>query len=154
MERLLLLTTAIWLAASWIYIFLLRARINECMSYIENRIETDNPASESGDSSASGEGEEEETGNPPRRQLSSTTSSPLEGATTADRPQPIVEISGNHSSFHYRCSDCSRIFLLPEDQPAKEAARELFRCFEEHVAEEHPIFHSLSDQRQPRPVEI
>jgi hypothetical protein len=153
MERLLLLTTAICLAASWIYIFLMRARISDCISYIENQIEKGNTVFGSEDSSGE-ESEAEETGNPPRSQLSGATSAPLETAPTAEKPQPLVEISGNHSSFHYRCSDCSRIFLLPEDQPAKAAARELFRCFEIHVEEEHSVLHSLDDQREPRPLEI
>jgi hypothetical protein len=154
MERLLLSTTAIGLAASWIYIFLLRARISDCVSHIKNRIEKDNSLFGSGDSRGSEEREAEGTGNPPRSQLSGAASSPLERARTAGKPQPLVEISGNHSSFHYRCSDCSRIFLLPEDQPAKEAARELFQCFEEHVAEEHSALRSLGDRGEPRQLVV
>jgi hypothetical protein len=124
------------------------------MSYIENQFEKNNPVFGSGDSSASEKREAEGAGNPPRGQLSGAKSSPLERATTVEKPQPLVEISGNHSSFYYRCSDCSRIFLLPEDQPAKEAARELFLCFEEHVAEEHSALHSLDNQREPRPLVV
>jgi hypothetical protein len=153
MERLFLVGTTISLAASWIYIFLLRARISECMRYIQKRIERASPVRWSGDSSAGEEGEAEYTGNPPPSQLDGAISSLLGRATTAERPQPIVEILGNHSSFYYRCSDCSRIFLLPEDRPPKEAARELFRSFGEHVEEEHSLLHSVADQRERRPLE-
>jgi hypothetical protein len=153
MERLLLLSTAIGLAGSWIYIFLLRARINDCMSYIESRIERGKPVFGSGDSSASEERQAEGTRNPPRSPLDGATSSPPERRKMAEEPQPIAEFQGDRSSFHYRCSDCSRIFLLPEDQPPKEAARELFRRFREHVEEEHSELRSVDDQGEPRALE-
>jgi hypothetical protein len=40
--------------------------------------------------------------------------------------------------FFYQCSQCGRLFVLPEDRTPKEGASELWAAFKEHVQEEHP----------------
>jgi hypothetical protein len=132
---------------------MLRARISQCLRYIQNQFEKGASLFGSGESSAGKEHEAEGTKYPPPIQLSDASPSPSEVVTVADKPQPIAVFSGNRASFYYRCSDCSRIFLLPEDQPAKEAARELFLCFREHIEQDHLKVASAGDQQEPRPAE-
>ena len=153
MERVVLVSGAICLAASWVYIFVLRARISQCMHYVQNQIEKGASLFGSGESGAGNEHEAEGMGYPPPSQLSDASPSPSEVVTMADKPQPIAEFAGNRASFYYRCSDCARIFLLPEDQPAKEAARELFLCFREHIEQDHLMVASAGEQEEPLPVE-
>ena len=40
--------------------------------------------------------------------------------------------------FSYKCSFCNRRFPPPEDREPKEAMKEVWEAFQEHIGEEHP----------------
>jgi len=55
MKQVILVSLVACLVASWIYILLLKVKIRDCMSYIQNRIDRCNSNSESADCSGQGE---------------------------------------------------------------------------------------------------
>ena len=54
------------------------------------------------------------------------------------KPKLIISNAGKGQPIYYMCSNCLREFPLPEDQPPKDAVRELFTSFKEHVEQIHP----------------
>jgi len=146
MERALLICAAAALAASWIYILFLKATIRDYASYIHQRIEKSNQGFERMGRSLRERRETEETGNPLRVRTSNATSSRQERNSMAKKPQLIIDSPGNHQSVFYRCSHCWHEFPLPDDQPPKQAVRELMGRFREHVAKEHADIAAGSDE--------
>ena len=61
-----------------------------------------------------------------------------EETTTTKTPVLLVGGSVKGEPIYFICSACLRGFPLAEIQPPAQAARELLRCFQEHVAQEHP----------------
>lgn len=55
-----------------------------------------------------------------------------------EKPQLIVGYSDKRQPTQYMCSRDLQLFLLPDDQPPKEAAAELYRAVCEHLEQEHP----------------
>jgi hypothetical protein len=137
MGRMLLVSVVVYLVASWAYILLLRAQVRDCMTYIRERIAKCNPGFDSAGGKPQQEHVTKERGNFPRVHSSAAVPAQPERATLTGKPHLIVDSSGNQPSLDYRCSHCLRTFPLPENQPAKGAAAELFRCFREHVEQEH-----------------
>jgi DNA-binding NarL/FixJ family response regulator len=80
----------------------------------------------------------EGSGNPSRTQSRDGAPAQQEGTTTAERPRLLVSRSSEGEPIYYMCSYCLRGFLLPDIQPQKEAAKELYRSFREHVERKHP----------------
>jgi hypothetical protein len=54
-----------------------------------------------------------------------------------EKPKLIVSGSGKGELIYYICSHCSRGFSLADNQPPKQAVRELYHRFLEHVEHEH-----------------
>jgi hypothetical protein len=80
----------------------------------------------------------EGSGNPSGTQIGDGGPAQQEGTTTAERPRLLVSRSSEGEPIYYMCSYCLRGFPLPDIQPQKEAARELYRSFREHVERKHP----------------
>jgi hypothetical protein len=137
MGHMLLVSGVTCLIVSWIYIFLLRAKVRDCMAYIGERIVKCNPGVDFTDGSPREERETKAKGNRARMQPNAAASAPPKEATLAGKPQLIVASSGNCPSLGYRCSHCLRSFSLVEYQPPKGAVAELFRRFREHVEQDH-----------------
>lgn len=138
MEHIFLVGAVACLAVSWIYLLLLKAKIRDCMRYIEDRIEKANSGRESVSRSLEQGHESRLTDDPSRLRFQSNTFSALGRARPDEKPKLIVGDSGSLQPFHCLCSHCLRTFYLVGDQPAKEAVAELRRAFAEHVEQEHP----------------
>jgi hypothetical protein len=55
----------------------------------------------------------------------------------SERPKLVMTNWLRGEAIGYKCSLCSRVFLLPEDRSPKEAAAEVMDAFKEHVRELH-----------------
>jgi len=125
------------LIVSWFYIFLLKAKVRDCMTYIQYRIDKVNPnpgklnrGPEAGDGSKG-------TGDPSRPRYEGAATPALGGLVMEGRPKLIVGGSGSSQPLQYVCSHCLRPFHFPGNQPPKEAVAELLQSFGEHVEREH-----------------
>ena len=137
MEHIYLVGAVACLVVSWIYILVLKAKIRDCMSYIQNRIDQTNPGLESAGRSLEVVHGSKGTGNPLRDCFTGTTFSSRERATMDEKPKLIVGNSDSRQPFHYLCSHCLKQFYLLGNQPPKEAVTELLRTFGEHVVQKH-----------------
>jgi len=84
------------------------------------------------------EHEKEGSGNPLPTHFSNGGPSHPEGTTTTEKPKLLVSRSSKGEPIYYMCSCCLRGFPLPDVQPPKQAMRELYRAFRQHVAQKHP----------------
>ncbi len=138
MERLIQEAELACLVGSWIYIFLLRAELRNCKSYIHSRIDGCIPVyarSNGGSTSELGTREETDIFN---TNPTGTQSIPTEVSTMAERPRLFLEFTTSQQPVVYRCSHCSIAFPLANEQLPRVAAAELVRRFKEHVRQEHP----------------
>jgi len=135
MEHVFLIGAVTCLVISWVYIFALKTRVRDCMTYIQSRIDKATPNSESPNHRNEGGQGSEDSGEPPRRSFEDVTKPAVGKATMNGRPKLIV---GGSDGLQYLCSHCSRPFFLPSGQPPKEAVAELLHNFGEHVEREHP----------------
>jgi len=69
-----------------------------------------------------------ESGGPPRHNATITT----------EKPKLLISKLSEGEPVYYLCSYCLRGFLLADNQPPIQAAREMYRCFREHVKQKHP----------------
>jgi len=150
MVRLLLIGAVACLCVSWVYIFLLRSKLRDCMTYIHNRIDTTNRVFAGSSGGPRGGTDVKRTANSPRLGVEEVTTPAQETATMDEKPKLIVGGSGSPQPLHYLCSHCLRPFHLSGDQPPKEAVAELLSKFGEHVEREHPDF--VRDSNTPPEV--
>jgi len=54
-----------------------------------------------------------------------------------EKPQLVMDASAKGESIVYRCSACTEIFLLPNEQTPKAAAAKLWAAWNQHVQEKH-----------------
>jgi len=138
MEHVYLIAAVVCLIASWIYILLLKARIRDCASYIQNRLLRSNQ----------GVGREDENFREP---IASQATADIDGQrpggsllSTAETlmrpctPQLVADESADVQPIHYVCSDCRLPLPLPLNKPLAEALGELLGHFEEHIKHAHP----------------
>jgi len=137
MEHIYLAGAAAGIILSWVYILCLKAKIRECLGYIETRIDLANPGLSDRGRRCAGDESNGEAGSS-LRDRNDIVLAPQGGAAVADKPKLIVANSGINQPFHYLCSLCLWPFLLPGDQPPKAAVAELFHTFREHIEQEHP----------------
>ena len=138
MEHLFLIGAVTCLVVSWFYIFTLKTKVCDCMTYIQSRIDKASPSFESLRHRTEGGQGPEDSGDPPRRSFKDVTK-PAVGKVTMDgKPKLIVGDPNSLEPLQYLCSHCSRPFHLSSNQPPKEAVAELLRNFGEHVEREHP----------------
>ena len=64
--------------------------------------------------------------------------SPKVRANLSQRPRLLPSGSDRGESVFYACSCCLQRFSLADDQPPKQAVKELYQYFREHVEQEHP----------------
>ena len=145
MEHKCLVGAVVGLVASWVYILMLRAKIRNCVSYIQHRIDQANFGVRAGNTSPRREGEAKCAATSPRSHFSIVIPSPAERGAMGEKPHLIVGDANLHRPFYYQCSHCFQPFSLPGDQTAKLAVEELFRRFHEHVEEEHSNLAPRSD---------
>jgi len=138
MERLFLIGAIACLVVSWLYILLLKTKVRDCMSYIQNRIDATNRGLEGAQSSPEDGRDSRRTGGSWRLGREETTKPVLGKATMHGKPKLIVGGSDSPQPLHYLCSHCLQPFYLPGNQPPKEAVAELPQNFGEHVEREHP----------------
>jgi hypothetical protein len=55
----------------------------------------------------------------------------------SEEPRLVVTEWVKGEPVTYKCSQCSQIFILPDDRTPKEAAAELLAAFHEHLGEVH-----------------
>jgi len=137
MERLFLIGAIACLVVSWLYILLLKTKVRDCMSYIQNRIDATNRGLEGAQSSPEDGRDSRRTGSSWRLGREETTMPVLRKATMNGKPKLVVGGSDSPQPLHYLCSHCRQPFYLSANQPPKEAVAELLRNFEEHVEREH-----------------
>jgi len=138
MERLFLVGVVVCLGISWFYIILLKAKVRDCMAYIQNRIDAANRSLESPQGSPEDPYDSKQPGNSwrPGREKAA---GPDRGEATMDRkPKLIVGGANSPQPLHYLCSHCLKPFYLRGNQSPKEAVAELLQEFGEHVEREHP----------------
>jgi len=63
--------------------------------------------------------------------------SPRRQEETIEKPKLEISQYVKGEAFTYQCSLCGQAFLLPEDRNPKEAMKELWTAFNEHVREVH-----------------
>ena len=137
MERLLLIGAVVCLVLSWFYIFLLRARLRDCMAYIHSRIDTDYRRLEGPLATAAGGRPAMHIGSRWRLSMDGAIRGVEGKATMNEKPKLIVSGSDSPQPLHYVCSHCSRPFYLSGNEPPKEAVAKLLESFGEHVEREH-----------------
>lgn len=54
------------------------------------------------------------------------------------KPKLILKGTGEQDCLGYHCSDCDLEFPLAEDETPKQAMKDLYRQFAEHVEKQHP----------------
>ena len=138
MDQVYLVVAVVCLVASWIYILVLKARIRDCVRYIQHRIDQANPGLAGADGSPDKGHESKETGNPSPLPSNSPTPSLMVEATTGGKPKLIVASPDLHRPFHYLCSHCAQTFTLPAEQSLKEAVVELVLRYTQHLEDHHP----------------
>lgn len=137
MERLYLIGAVTCLVVSWFYIFALKRKIRDCMTYIQDRIDKATFNFESLNHRTEGGQRSEDSGDPSRRSFEDVTKPAVGKATMEGKPKLIVGNPDRLEPLQYLCSHCFRAFYLPSSAP-KEAVAELLHNFEEHVEREHP----------------
>jgi hypothetical protein len=137
MERLFLIGALATLVVSWLYIFLLKTKVRDCMAYIHTRIDTANRGLADPLPGPSGGLNSRRTGNSWGIGRKEASMPALEKATMEGKPKLIVGGSDSPQPLHYLCSHCLQPFYLPGNQPPKEAVAELLQNFGEHVEREH-----------------
>jgi hypothetical protein len=138
MERLILIGAVTCLVVSWLYIFLLKARVRDCVTHIQNRMGTAIRRLEAPNGGPDGRHEVERAANSSRLGMEEATGPALGRATMDGKPKLIVGGPDSLQPLHYLCSHCLQPFYLRGNQPPKEAVVELLHSFEEHVKREHP----------------
>ena len=137
MERLFLIGAVASLVVSWLYIFLLKTKLRDCMTYIHNRIDTANCGLVGPLRSPASGHNSMQAGNAWCSGIKEAATPALEKTTMEAKPKLIVGGSDSPLPLHYLCSYCLRPFYLPGNQPPKEAVAELLQGFREHVEREH-----------------
>ena len=137
MERLFLIGAVACLVVSWLYIFLLKTKVRDCMTYIHNRIDTASRSLVGPLRSPAGGHNSKRTGNSWCLGRKEAAMPAQEKVTMEGKPKLIVGGSDSPQPLHYLCSQCLQPFYLPGNQPPKEAVAELLQSFGEHVEREH-----------------
>lgn len=138
MEHLFFLIGAVTcLVVSWFYIFALKAKVRDCMTYIQDRIDKATPNFERQNHRTEGGQGSDDCGDPSRRNFKDVTKPAAGKATIDGKPKLIVGDPGRLDPLQYLCSHCLRPFYLPSSQPPKEAVAELLHNFGKHVEREH-----------------
>jgi hypothetical protein len=138
MEHLFLIGAVACLVVSWFYIFALKTKVRDCMTYIQSRIDKATPNFESLNHRIEGGKGSEDSSDPPRRSFKDVTRPAVGKATMDGKPKLIVGDPDSLEPLQYLCSHCLRPFYLPSNQPPKEAVAELLHNFGEHLEREHP----------------
>ena len=138
MEHILHAGLAVLLIASWVYILVLKARLRDCLLYIGNRIDKCAKGLASVDSSIRDEDGIPKVVRPADIRVSGATSTQPERSVMTEPPQLILGRSGTDQLVHHRCSRCSQVFPLSQDNSQREAVASLYLRFLEHGDREHP----------------
>ena len=83
------------------------------------------------------EARDEEEGNASVAEFCGAAPPATERAAIAEKPKLIVSNSNKGEPIYYTCSRCLRGFPFPDHTSPKEAVRELYQRFREHVEKEH-----------------
>jgi DNA-binding NarL/FixJ family response regulator len=82
--------------------------------------------------------EEEGSGSRSRTHFIGGARSQQEGIIATAKPKLLLGNAGKGEPVYYICSHCLRGFLLPDNQPPIQAAKELYHHFRKHVEQDHP----------------
>lgn len=138
MEHLFLISAVACLVVSWLYILHLKTKVRDCMTYIQNRIDSVTPGLDNLNRRAGAGHGSKGVVDPSPLCLEDATTLAIGRAAMDAKPKLIVGGSDSTQPLQYLCSHCSQPFYLPGDQPPKEAVAELLHSFRQHVEREHP----------------